>query len=130
MALEASNGLGRVRVPARDQAGTAARLLERRGAAADMFQGADGQAGESGSRYAGRCWSLGGRVTTAATWRAGDPTDAVGVARGSPEGAQRALPGWLKPGLAGRLGVERAEWRPGGGTKTRGSPEALAYGRR
>lgn len=69
-------------------------------------------------------------VTTAATWRAGDPTDAVGVARGSPEGAQRALPGCLKPGLAGRLEVERAEWRPGGGTKTRGSPEALAYGRR
>lgn len=70
-----------------------------------MFQGADGPAGEEGSRCAGRCWGPGGRVT-AATWRAGDPTDAVGVARGSLEGAERALPGCLKPGLAGRLGIE------------------------
>lgn len=94
-----------------------------------MFQGADGQAGGSGSRCAGRRWGSGGCVA-ATTRRAGDPAEAVGVARGSPEGTARVLPPWLKPGLKGRLEGELAEWRPGGGATTRGSPEALAYTRR
>lgn len=59
----------------------------KRGAAADMFQGADGQAAEAGSRCADRCWVLGpGCARSRSHWRAGDPTDAVGVARSFPRG--------------------------------------------
>lgn len=55
----------------------------------------------------GRCWGPGGPVT-AARRRAGDPADAVGVARGSPVSVELGLPRWLKPGLAGRAGWGRA----------------------